>query len=657
MIGILVLSRGLRRNLSDRWIALLALLSLLVFAVGCENQMATQRGVISGLVLDDSGNRITGAIVTSHRSLFKAETDNNGHYEFTSLDVGSHRLTVERNGYYIASKTVELGYGQVLTGINIEVENLPDLILWQLSVREKNRVVIDVECAESMSVLAAWRQVGGARLQTPPTSAGLFHQIELTGMLPGAEYLIEIEGQTPDGRKFVSGAQKITTLHPLDLAGAPAVPENFKVQQSSEGPRLSWVYNGVDPVEGFRIYRSVDAGSLVMLFDEGFVFGSQTSIADAETEPGRLYRYAIQAIDFEGNVSSLTSALDIVPAGKIRRDLTWGLNLSPLRLSGDITVPAGRTLTLAAGVNLVFSDVDEGQTGYKREACEFIVEGTLIAQGSVEQPIRLVSASALPGRTDWDGIRIVAAADQAASIIKHVEIAGAEKGLALYSSQSVVSDLLARYCQTGFSLNGLTSLNINGLKFSDCDTGIYAENNLDCNVSEVTISTVNNGIIFLGNKNMHLSSVDIRNARKTAIKTGDRQGLIIKNAVLHAYETGLDAGGASSDYQYLTVDAVNGIVVNGADVPVIKNCIVYNRQIPGTGNGIEDKTLGRSYPYNIIFGFAQATFNCDQNGGPVQNLNPLFVGGDPFDYHLKTSSPALTASERGGQIGAYGSGN
>ena len=654
MISLLVLAKSLGRIPLPRLIALLGLIALIIFASGCENQMSTQRGVISGLVLDDAGNRITGAIVTSHRSTLRAETDDNGHYEFTSLDVGSHRLQVERNGFYLASKTVELDYGQVLTGINIEVETLPDLIKWQLSVREKNRVVIDVECAESMSVIAAWRMVGGARLQTPPTGAALLHQIELAGLFPGAEYMLVIEGSTDDGRKFVSESGNFKTLNPLDIAGAPSVPEDFKVKQGSGGPILSWNYNGVDPVRGFRIYRSVNGGSLQKIFSEDFVFADQNSLTDDSAEPGRLYRYAIEAVDLEGNVSSQTLVLGIIPAGKIKDNLVWSKSLSPISLSGDITIPAGKTLTLEAGLNVVVSSLDEGQTGYKRESCEFIVEGTLLAEGTAEDPIRMISGSSQPGRADWDGIRIVSGLSENQSVIKHVEIAGAEKALALYNSRVQVSRVVARFCETGLSLHGVSSMSLTNVICEDCETGVYAENTSDTSLTDLEVRQGSYGVTLLGNKNFSLQTFDVRNVRKTAVKTGDRSGLKLRNGLLAAFETGLDAGGGSADYQYLTIDAVSGIVVNGADTPTIKNCIVYNRQIPGTGYGIEDKTLGRSYPYNIIFNFAQATFNCDQAGGPVQNSDPLFVGGPDYDYHLKSGSVALTASDKGGQAGAYG---
>lgn len=655
MIGILFITRTFRNR---SYLGLFMLLTCIVlFLVGCENQMSTQRGVIAGLVLDESGNRVTKAIVTSHRSLFRAETDENGRYEFTSLDVGSHRLTVERNGFYLASKTVELGYGEVLDGVNIVVEDLPDLITWQLVVRETNRVVIDVDCAEPMSVWAAWREIGSSRLQTMPTNLGSEHQIELSGLFPGAEYQVVIEGQTADGRKFVSEVKNFKTVHPLDLAGAPEVPADFRVSQSTDGPVLTWNYSGIDLVEGFRVYRSVDSGELQMIIDETMLFAAQTFMTDDNTAPGRLYSYAMQSVDYEGNVSSLTRQVNIIPSGRIEEDLVWKKSWNPVNINGDIVIPAGKTLRIESGVNLVFSEEDEGRTGYAPDVCEFIVEGTLLAEGTSDEPVRMISASSYPTRTDWDGIRIIAGADQNPSVLAYVEVSQAENGVAVYSSSAQISNVTLRYCQTGFSLHGIKDAEFTGLQISDCDKGLTAENTFNCKIENAYINQVKTGIELLGNSDFSLKSFDVRQARETGVKTGDRKGLILRNGLIQSYKTGLDAGGAISDYQYLTIDAVNGIIVNGADVPVIRNNIIVNRQVPATGYGIEDKTLGRSYLYNNIFNFYQPTFNCDQTGGPILNVDPQFVGqvNDGFDYNLKATSPVISASDSGGQMGAYGS--
>jgi hypothetical protein len=641
-----------------QWLFLVTLFVMLVMTSGCENQMSTQRGVVSGLVLDQSGNRVVGALVTSHRSLFRAETDKNGHYRFTSLDVGTHRLSVEKDGFFIASRSVEIDYGQVLEGIDIIVEDIPDLIVFSLVVRESRRVVLDIDCAEPMSVFAAWNEVGGTRLQTPPTELAYNHQIELDNLYPGAEYRVRIEGFTADSRRFASEYKIFKTVNPLDIDGAPDTPEDFKVVQSTEGPRLTWSYSGIDPVEGFRLYRKLDEGELSLLFDETQIFSAQTSCIDDDTEAGRVYSYALEAVDYEGNVSSMTLPVSIIPAGDIQRDLTWKKSFSPIHISGDIKIPAGRTLTIEPGTEMVFKDTDEGATGFRPEECEFIVEGTLLAEGSEDEPIKMISGAAFPGRKDWDGIRVLTGVSQNKTLIKHVLIAGAENGLELRSSNAEISELKFRFCDTALGVFQVKKQNIESIFAEECNYPIVFESSSDCALKNIQISDCVTGMRLLSNKNLSIQYFDIRNASEVAVQTTVREGLKLSNGLLHSAKTGLDAGGSEADYQYLTIDAVNGIIVNGAEEPILKNCIVVNQSKPATGYGIEDKTLGRSYPYNNIFGFSQATFNCDQLGGPILNVNPQFVGqnNDQFDYHLLDSSPLKTASENNGEIGAYGSG-
>ena len=84
---------------------------------------------------------------------------------------------------------------------------------------------------------------------------------------------------------------------------------------------------------------------------------------------------------------------------------------------------------------------------------------------------------------------------------------------------------------------------------------------------------------------------------------------------------------------------------------------VYNNTdspLDTSGYGLTDNVPGRSYPYNNIYGFFAACQGCSQLGAAVQNVDPLFVGGQPFDYRLADQSPLLNAAEGGGQIGAYG---
>ncbi|OGK05602.1 MAG: hypothetical protein A2W80_17895 [Candidatus Riflebacteria bacterium GWC2_50_8] len=638
-----------------RLLAMLLLTALLL--VGCENKMGTQRGAVSGLITDMNGHLISGAVVTSHRSLFKAETDEKGNYSFTSLDVGTHRLKVERSGYFLASKTIELGYGLVQEGVNFKLEPLDDMISFVVSRRGSTDAVIDITCLEPLSVWLGWRERHSARVQTLPTQVLAKHQIILDGLFPGADYLFEVEGLTADGRRFISEQGSFKTVPRGDLAGAPDAVSNFKVSQGSSGPVLKWQYLGIDPLAGFRVFRGEGDGSFALINDESMLFAVEESFSDDDTVPGRLYRYAMQAVDLDGNVSSMSASLSIVPAGKISEDLVWKKSWSPISLNGDLIVPAGRTMSIEPGVTIRFSNIDEGQAGYRPEICELIVEGTLLAEGSLTEPIRFISAAALAGKTDWDGIRMVPGAAQNQSILRHLVISGAEKGLTVYNGDYQIENVTVRYCQTGIALQGASGTALLDMTFEDCDSSFRAESTYNCSLENVRVRGGQTGLSLAGNSDFSLTKFDVRNVREVAVRVVDRSLPRLRNGLLQSMKTGLLIGGCSGDHQYITVDAANGVIIDGADVQNLKNCIVVNRQQPGAGYGIDEKTLGRSYVYNNIYGFLQATRNCDQLGAPIINADPQFVGGSAseFDYNLKADSPLVSASDRNGQLGAYGS--
>jgi len=636
-----------------------SLVLVLFAASGCENKMHTQRGSVNGSVTDTLKNPVVGAVITSHRSLFKAETDKNGHFEFTSLDVGSHRLSVQRSGYYLASKTVEIAYGQVLEGVSIVVEPVDNMITHAVAVRESNRAVIDVACKEPMSILIGWREKTGARIQLPPTAALKSHQIILPNLFAGSEYLYDLQGTTTDGRRYTAEPGSFKTVPVGDLQGAPAVVDYVKVDQGNNGPVVSWSYTGLDPASGFRLFRGENYGALKMIQTESEIFASQNSFADETAVPGRIYQYGMQTVDLDGSVSSMSALVGIVAGGRIAEDLVWKKAWSPISLNGDLIVPAGRSLTIEAGCVVRFAAEDNGRSGFRPGVCELIVEGTIIAAGSDNEPIRMISASGVPTRTDWDGIRLVAAAGQQGSVLKNIEVSGAERAFTIYSSTVEVASVSVRFCQTGFSLQTASGTVISGLNIEDCQTALTVENTFNCIVTDIKVMNVAEGAILAGNSGLEFSGFDLRKVRGTGLRVVDRQPAKIHNGLIQSLQTGVITGAAAASLQYLTVDAGNGMIVEGSDLPMIRNCILVNRSNQNTGIGIEDKLggAGRSYPYNNIYGFSQATENCDQNGAPIINLDPLFVGGNEenYNYRLRADSPVINSSDRSGQPGAYGS--
>jgi len=644
-----------------RLLTLFALAVILLSTSGCENKVHTKRGSINGRVVDSLESPVAGAIITSHRSLFKAETDEQGRFEFTSLDVGSHRLTVERQGYYLASKTVEIAYGEVLEGAIIVVEPLEQMITHYVAVRESSRVVIDVACREPMSILIGWREKTGTRIQLPPTEVAVSHQLVLTGLFPGSQYLYDLEGTTADGRRYLASAGSFRSVPTGDLPGAPDAVAGLKVAQSSLGPVVSWEYSGVDPVSGFRVFRAENDTALALLQNESNIFADQRVFTDETAVAGRIYRYAVQAVDLDGNISSMSQSVSIMPAGRIDENLTWKKAWSPISVNGDLIISAGKTLTIEPGCIVRFAAEDSGRTGYRPLVCEFIIEGALLAKGSEDEPIKLISASAVPSRSDWDGLRFIKTDGQPGSVLEFVQVAGAERALTIYDVALSLEKFSARFCLNGVSVQGASGTVLTGMTFEDCGTALSIENSWYCSVENFKASDCNNGIILAGNSHLTLKNFELRNIREIGLQANDRLGLKAHNGLVQSLSSGLQLGASAADIQYLTVDALNGVAVTGLDLPMLKNCIIVNLRSQGSGTGIDDLSgvSERSYVYNNIYGFAQATQGCDQLGAPILNLNPMFFGGvwENYDYRLQSESPLLTAADNNTQPGAYGRAN
>ena len=79
-------------------------------------------------------------------------------------------------------------------------------------------------------------------------------------------------------------------------------------------------------------------------------------------------------------------------SGTIASDTTWN---SDLLLTGDVTVPAGVTLTINGGTTIFGSSVGDDQaSGQWADKTELIVFGTLLVNGTETEPVYFTSASA-----------------------------------------------------------------------------------------------------------------------------------------------------------------------------------------------------------------------------------------------------------------------
>lgn len=639
-------------------IAVLCLVTLVSFGLmGCENEQKIRRGVVSGGISDTAGNRIANAIVTSHRSLYTAASGEDGRYAFTSLDAGTQRFTVTREGFKTASLTMTIEEGQVYGNVNFCLEPLSNRITCTVFKRELDTVLFDVFPAEPMKCTFVYQGEHLPQIRTEPTGLGTDHRFVIKPPVPGIVYTYFIEGTTADDRHYLTQTATFTTLPAGDLPGAPPAPTVPVVAQTPDGPKVTWSYDGADPLKGFRIWRGENDAALSLWKTENEVFSAERFYVDDQPNPGVRTRYAIESVDLDGNVSSRTAEVAIIPAGTLKQSVTWLKAWSPIDLTGDISVPELTTLTIEPGVVIRVNTQDLSQSGIYPLLCEMNVDGRLIVAASGSESVKFISAASLPGREDWEGIRLRTTSSQpSGSEIANLEVVNARTGLAITDGPLQLSGFGARMCETGLHIGGASGTALAALEFTDCTTGFMAEGTSNLTAKTVKVRGGETGLHLRGNRSAFLGGLDVRSVTDTALVVDDNASPTVRGALLDSTRLGLAVRSAAADLQYLTIDAPNGVYIDGADQPTLKNNIIVNRRAPGTGIGIEERTSGRSYIYNNIYSFKYETSGCDQSGAPVLNIAPLFVGSasGEYDYHLRGDSLLQTSSDAGTQMGAYG---
>ena len=145
------------------------------------------------------------------------------------------------------------------------------------------------------------------------------------------------------------------------------------------------------------------------------------------------------AADGVSDLGAFPYAGDPAPslAGTLFEDLTLSEGTA---LAGDLTIPAGVTLTLAPGVSLYLTGYDLMQSGADPNRTELIVRGTLRTLGTASSPITFQSTSYGTGASYWRGVRVEGGATATLShlVIRHaehgLEVAGAGTTVTLSSS-------------------------------------------------------------------------------------------------------------------------------------------------------------------------------------------------------------------------------
>jgi hypothetical protein len=146
--------------------------------------------------------------------------------------------------------------------------------------------------------------------------------------------------------------------------------------------------------------------------------------------------------------------------GAVTRDTTWkGIVL----VAGDVLVPEGVTLTIAAGTNVMFaaSESSKIEPAFLSMQTEIMVHGRLVAEGEKGKEITFGPApqeinGKKPERGDWGGV-IFDGPESGKSKITNASFTKADTALAFYGSSPDIAGCTVTDCRYGIvSMGGST---------------------------------------------------------------------------------------------------------------------------------------------------------------------------------------------------------
>ncbi len=368
------------------------------------------------------------------------------------------------------------------------------------------------------------------------------------------------------------------------------------------------------------------------------------------------------AIETPGTCVTITIDSSLpTTSGILSEDETWS---GTVNITGDVTVPAGVTLTIAPGTVARATALNDDQgTGSDTSRIELIVNGILNAEGSQASPIVFTSAAGSPAAGDWTGIRLAPGASGADLILRHCTVQYCKTGVDYQSSgyaaaieldtctvEHTIQDGVYVYATSGAKL----TLNLTGSTIHHTGRhGLYTyavgvNSEIDGQVTGNTVADTGGYGIYHYSHYTNASQSDVQvtgNTVERAVTYGiygyasssDMAMAVSDNDVSQTAGTGIGL----SQYQYsyintlwaevtgnrVSANSSRGILISGSSL----DAAVTLNQVYGNGHDGIYCTTGAGYPadilYNDVHDNVNSGLNINTGSGANVNYNNFFGNG------------------------------
>ncbi|MFO0724250.1 MAG: PKD domain-containing protein [Myxococcota bacterium] len=319
-----------------------------------------------------------------------------------------------------------------------------------------------------------------------------------------------------------------------------------------------------------------------------------------------------------------------VPPGNLVGSQVWSVAGSPYRLAGDVTVPAGLTLTIQAGVVVELGTGDTLGSGVDSARTELRVLGTLAVNGAAGTEVIFRSRAAAPATSDWYGVVVLAggAATVNSTIFRH-----ALAGLRVEATGVTAAAIRSENCQYGVYVNGGGLTLGQSALVNSTNYGIYLAGSGTLTGTDLDISGNASYGVYASNSDLNISRSIIRN-------NGSRGFYLSNSSGTHTYQLNHDTISANGSY---------GVYVSYSSGT--QNVTVQNSLILQHTTGLYNSGANMNASYNLVFGNTTSYSGVSAGTGSWAE-NPLLVDPAAFDFHPTSRSALRNAASDGTDIGA-----
>ena len=177
----------------------------------------------------------------------------------------------------------------------------------------------------------------------------------------------------------------------------------------------------------------------------------------------------------------------------------WTKDKSPYRITGDIQISPAARLTIEAGVEVLIVPGETCGETKQRDWSDSTyvsikVSGSLIIKGTAKEPVRILPENHVPGKIQWDGIRL-SLKERGAISIEYMHIMGANKAINTSLSRFNIGNSLFIGNSTGIWLEDEADLAIYNCVFTEnLSAGIYISNSRPSIAANIFYKNLNFGI-------------------------------------------------------------------------------------------------------------------------------------------------------------------